>query len=283
MRRHLMIPDTQVKPDVPTEHLEWIGQYVVDKRPDVVVHIGDHADMPSLSVYDRGKIQFEGRRYRADIEAANAGFDRLNKPLNDFNETRKRYKEKQWQPRRVLTLGNHEHRITRTVEEDARLDGTIGLHDLNYWDHGWEVFPFLQPALIDSLYYCHYFANPMTGKPYGGMPETRLKNIGYSFVQGHEQTKKSAEVWLGNGEVRRALVCGACYLHSEHYKGPQGNNHFRGIMVLNEVRDGNYDLMEVSLNYLCRHYTGQTLKKLMRRYWPGWSNWGDDLSLKSAA
>lgn len=279
MRRHIFIPDTQVKPGVPTEHLEWIGQYIVDKRPDVVVHIGDHADMPSLSYWDRGKIQFEGRRYKADIEAANEAWDLLNAPLDQHNATKRRHKGKQYLPRRVITLGNHEQRIVTAVEQDAKLEGTIGLHDLNYADHGWEVIPFLRSIEIDGLFYCHYFANPMTGKPYGGMPETMLKNIGYSFVMGHQQVKKMAEVWLGNGEVRRAMICGSCYLHSEEYKGPQGNNHFRGIMVLNEVRDGNYDLMEVSLDYLARHYTGQPLKTLMRRYWPGWSKWGDDLTL----
>lgn len=280
MKRHLFIPDTQIKPGVPAEYLGWIGEYIWEKKPDVVVHAGDHADMPSLSSYDRGKKSFEGRRYNADIEAANRGFDILNEPLYRRNQDRsRRLKEKQWWPRRVFTMGNHEDRITRAVEDDARLEGTMGLDDLNYADHGWEVIPFLEPILIDGLFYAHYFYNPNTGRPYGGMPETRLKNIGHSFVQGHEQTKKMAEIWLGTGEVRRALICGACYLHDEFYKGPQGNNHFRGIFVLNEVRDGNYDLMEVSLNFLCRKYTGQTLDKYMRRFWPAWTGYGSWLKI----
>ena len=49
MIKHLVIPDTQVKPDFHIEHLEWAGQYAVDKKPDVIVHLGDHWDMPSLS------------------------------------------------------------------------------------------------------------------------------------------------------------------------------------------------------------------------------------------
>jgi hypothetical protein len=52
---HLFIPDTQVKPGVPTVHLSWIGQYIVDRfagRPFdlTIVHAGDHYDLPSLSV-----------------------------------------------------------------------------------------------------------------------------------------------------------------------------------------------------------------------------------------
>ena len=67
--KHLVIPDTQVKPNCPTDHLRWAGLYAVDKKPDVIIHIGDHFDMPSLSSWDVGKKSFEGRRYMDDIEA----------------------------------------------------------------------------------------------------------------------------------------------------------------------------------------------------------------------
>ena len=42
MVSHLVIPDTQAKVGAPTKHLEWIGRYILDRRPDVVVHLGDH-------------------------------------------------------------------------------------------------------------------------------------------------------------------------------------------------------------------------------------------------
>ena len=53
--KHMVIPDTQCKPGVPMEHLTWAGQYAVEQKPDVIIHIGDHWDMPSLSSYDKGK------------------------------------------------------------------------------------------------------------------------------------------------------------------------------------------------------------------------------------
>ena len=31
-RTHLVIPDTQAKPGVPTDHLGWIGEYILDRR-----------------------------------------------------------------------------------------------------------------------------------------------------------------------------------------------------------------------------------------------------------
>ena len=67
--RHFIIPDTQVKPDSNIDHLTWAGKYAVSLKPDVIVHLGDHWDFPSLSSYDKGKKSFEGRRYQADVLA----------------------------------------------------------------------------------------------------------------------------------------------------------------------------------------------------------------------
>ena len=71
--KHMIIPDTQVKPGSSLKHLEWAGQYAVEKKPDVIVHIGDHWDMPSLSSWDVGKKSFEGRRYVHDVESGIEG------------------------------------------------------------------------------------------------------------------------------------------------------------------------------------------------------------------
>ena len=262
-RTHFVIPDTQAKPDVPTVHLEWIGRYIVDRRPSVVVHLGDHADMPSLSSYDVGKKTFEGRRYKLDIEAANNAFDILCAPLNEYNRRRRETKHAQFLPERHFLIGNHEDRITRAVNDDAKLDGTIGLNDLNYEAHGWTVHPFLEPVEIDGIWYAHYWANPMSGRPFGGGAATRLKTIGHSFTMGHQQVLDYALRFVA-GRSQHGLVAGACYLHNEDYKGPQGNAHWRGIIVKHQVENGSYDPMFVSLDYLCRRYEGVSLEKFTR-------------------
>lgn len=260
-RTHLVIPDTQVKPGVPLDHLYWIGEYIVERKPDVIVHVGDHADMSSLSSYDIGKKEFEGRRYIKDIEAANAAFNILNEAMNTFNEPKKKWRKGVYAPERHILIGNHEQRIERAVSGDAKLEGTIGLEDLNYASNGWEVHPFLKPLELDGVYYAHYWANPMNGRPYGGAATTRLKTIGHSFTMGHQQTLDWATRFLSNGQQMCGLIAGACYLHDEDYLGPQGNAHWRGIIVKHEVRNGAYDPMFVSLDYLCRKYEGIPLAK----------------------
>mgnify|MGYP000265003130 CR=1 FL=1 len=91
MTRHLVIPDTQVKPNQPTEHLRWAGLYAAKKKPDVIIHIGDHWDIPSLSSWDVGKKSFEGRRYKDDIKA---GLDAMEVFLEPIREEQKRLIEK---------------------------------------------------------------------------------------------------------------------------------------------------------------------------------------------
>ncbi len=268
-RTHIVIGDTQIKPGVPTQHLTWIGRYIVDKfagRDVSLIHIGDHADMPSLSSYDKGKKEMEGRRYRADIDASNRGFDLLNAPIHRYNANRRA--RDRWKPDMRIFLGNHEHRISRAIEDDPQLEGAISLDDLNYAKHGWKVVPFLKPETIDGVTYAHYFYNPQTGRPYGGQNlDTRLKTIGHSFTMGHQQGLKFSVREVGSRR-HHGLVNGSCYLHDEKYLGPQSTRYWRGIVVCYHVERGEYDAKFVSLDSLCRRYTRKTLAQFMKEWKP---------------
>lgn len=264
MRTHLVIPDTQVKPGVPTDHLRWIGQYIVDQfwgKDLVVIHLGDHWDMASLSSYDKGKKAMEGRRYVEDVKAGNEGLKLLDLPTKTRNTVEAKAKHKQWRPEKHLLRGNHEDRITRAAEMDAQLAGLIDLSDLETRD--WQVHDFLEVVMLDGIAYSHYFYNPMTGRPYAGQNlETRLKTIGHSFTMGHQQGLKWGRVDTTEGP-HIGLIAGSCYLHDEQYMGPQGNHHWRGIVVCHQVEGGDYDPMMVNLDYLCRKYEGVRLREFL--------------------
>jgi hypothetical protein len=243
---HCVIPDCQVKEGVPLEHLEWAGNYIAEKKPDVIICIGDFADMQSLSRYN-SKLKAENLRYKKDVDAAQRGMEMLMTPIA---------KEKHYRPRLVMVPGNHEAMIARYIEENPIMEGSIGMSDLGFEDWGWEVQEYLKPVKIDGIAYCHYFYNPNTGKPYGGENLTaRLKTIGMSFTMGHQQGLLTAIRDLADGTRHRGLVAGSFYQHKEVYKGPQGNDHWQGIVMKHEVANGNYDLMEVSLNFLRRRYS----------------------------
>lgn len=263
MQTHLVIPDTQVKPGVPIDHLYWISEYIEERDPDVVIHLGDHWDMPSLSSYDKpGSKSMEGRRYREDVEAGNEGMRALDSAERRENKRRAKNKKSLKRRQKFLLRGNHEERILRAIESDPRLEGVIGYHDLE--SPGWETVEFLEVLELSGVWYSHYFYNPMTGRPFTGTVDNRLRQIGHSFTMGHQQTYLQATRYVGN-QQQRGLIAGACYLHDEDYKGPQGNNHWRGVIVKHEVQGGAYDLMEVSLDYLCRRYEGVSLSYFLSK------------------
>jgi len=251
--KHLVIPDCQVKDGVDLSYLTWIGKYIVEKKPDVIVQIGDFADMPSLSSYDVGKKSFEGRRYKTDIEAVRRAMNLLLDPINMFNKKAKANKEKQYHPRKILTLGNHENRIERAVENDAKLDGTIGLEDLGYEDFGWEVYPFLDIVAVDGVHYSHYFTSGVMGRAVPNARQLLLKKH-VSCTMGHVQNWELHRETRADGSPILGLFAGSCYLHNEDYLGPQGNNYDRLIWMKHEVNDGHYFPMPVTLKFLEKKY-----------------------------
>ena len=153
----------------------------------------------------------------------------------------------------VLTLGNHENRIHRAVENDAVLDGTIGIDDLGYSRYGWEVHPFLDVVVIDGVAYSHYFTSGVMGRPVG-TANALLSKKHMSCIAGHQQGRQIATAVRADGQMMSAIIAGSCYEHDEDYMGPQGNQHWRGIVMLHEVNDGAFDEMFVSLKYLKEKY-----------------------------
>lgn len=252
---HLVIPDSQVRPDVDLEYLRWIGEYIVRKQPDVIVHLGDFCDFEALSSWDKGKKSAEGKRVQADIEASILGMQTLLGPLKEFQALQKEMGEKVYSPRLVLTLGNHEDRLTRYVNDNPSMDGFLSMESLKYEEFGWQVVPFLTPINIDGVNYCHYFPNVMTGRALTGTAQNMLKTIGQSFTMGHRQTLDVATRFLPtDGSQQWGIVAGAAYTHEEAYKGVQGNHHWRGIIVKHNVKNGSFDPLFISLDWLESEY-----------------------------
>ncbi len=252
--RHFVVPDTQVKPGDDIKHLRWAGQYAVHIKPDVIVHIGDHFDMPSLSSYDEGKKSFEGRRYHLDIEAGIRGMEMFLEPIRSEQARLIRNKERQWNPRMVFCLGNHEIRIIRAIEKDAaKLDGLMGLQDLGLVAMGWEVFPYLEVVEINGVCYSHFFTSGTMGRPVSSASALANKKM-MSCVMGHVQDRDIAYRRRANGQSITALFAGIFYQHNETYLGAQGNSSWRGCWVLNDVKDGAFDEMPISLSYLQEKY-----------------------------
>lgn len=253
MTTHLVIPDCQVRDGDDFDYLRALGRYIVKKQPDKIICIGDFADMPSLSSYDVGKKSFEGRRYLKDVEAAKNAMDALFEPINTYNEAQRKNKHKVYSPELHLTLGNHENRINRAVELDAKLEGVLSVDALGYAAYGWQVYPFLDVVIVDGIAYSHYFTSGLLGRPVT-TAQACLNKKHMSCIQGHQQGLQIATGHKADGTQLTSVIAGSFYEHDEDYLGPQGNKHWRGFLVLHEVNNGQFDLMPVSLEYLKKKY-----------------------------
>ena len=238
---------------MPTEHLSWAGNYWVDKRPDIVVCLGDFADMPSLSTHDKaGSKNFEGLRYKKDITAAKQAMQQLLKPLRTLQAQQKKNKDKVYRPRMVMLMGNHENRIDRAINNLPILDGTIGTKDLEY-EKDWEVHDFLSPVVIEGVVFNHYFPTGAMGRP-ASSASTMVSKLHQSCVAGHQQGRQVAYGRKADGSMVTCIIAGSFYLHDEAYMDKTSNKHWRGLVMLNEVVDGHFDEMFVSVNYLEKKY-----------------------------
>lgn len=251
--KHMVIPDTQVKPNGTVDHLRWAGQYAAEKKPDVIVHIGDHWDMPSLSVYDVGKKSFEGRRYKDDVEAGIMGMVAFLEPIWREQKRLIINKKARWNPRLIFTLGNHEQRIERAVESDAKLEGIISYDDLELKEMGWEVHGFLEPVVVDGIVYAHYFTSGVMGRPVSSAKLMIQKKM-MSCVMGHVQDREIAYARKADGAHVTGLFAGIYYQHDEDYLTPQTNGSWSGIWMLHDVHDGSFNEQPISLEALRRKY-----------------------------
>lgn len=249
-RSHAFIPDVQAKKGNDLRYLIAVGRYIGHRKPDNIIQIGDFGDFPSLSSYDFGKTSFEGRRYWHDVEATNQAWDYLMYGIRKQAGAR-------YSPKMDYCLGNHEQRIERAIENDSRLEGTISYDDI-VLPKGWERHEFLEVIKRDGISYSHFFPRAASGavvQTHRGAPSARAQVIrqGGSASAGHQQGLDIACVSLG-GKLQWGLIAGSMYLHTEKYLSPQGNGHWRGMVIKNGVQDGEYSPILVDLDYILSNF-----------------------------
>lgn len=251
-KTHLVIPDSHAHPDHNNDRADWLGALILDLKPDVLVHIGDSADMASLSSYDKGKKSFQGRSYQADINAHLDFQERMFAPLK---------KAKRKLPYSIFCIGNHEYRIHRAVDLSPELDGAISMKHLKLEDYYDRIVPYSgqTPGVThqDGIAYAHYFVGGVAGRPLGGI------HAGYSLV-----TKKFSSATCGHSHLadlsfhvdlagRPIIGCVAgCYQdYDNDWAGEIAGLWWRGVVFKKNV-DGNggYDPQFISLDQIKKEY-----------------------------
>lgn len=251
MSKILVVPDQHAHPDYNNDRAEWLGKFILDERPDVVVCIGDQADMPSLAAYDKGKRSFYGKSYAKDIQAH---LDFQEKMWHPIKAAKKKM------PLRIALIGNHEQRIDRVLDASPELEGTVSYKDLNleYWYNDVIHYDGDTPGTVevDGILFAHYFITGVMGRAVGGEHPgyTLLTKNFQSCVQGHTHVLDYCERTTAQGKKIMGLVCGVYQDYQSDWAGERNKLWWRGLTVLDNVCDGSYDLRCVSLNRLRQEY-----------------------------
>lgn len=241
----LVIGDSHAIPGTSNERFSWLGKMIHDVKPDVVVNIGDLADMGSLCFHSK-KMELEGQRYQEDCNAAIDAQDRI------FHEVRKHKKKL---PRFVWTLGNHDIRPQRFVEDNPIFEGKLQNKDIGYEDYPWEVYPFLEPVEIAGIDFAHYFTSGIMGRPIGGVHPafTAIKKRNKSCVFGHSHVL-DYKIDKTPGRSLMGVAVGNFIEEELGYAGPANDMWSRGISILDNAKDGLFDFSWVSMERIKASY-----------------------------
>lgn len=256
----LIIPDAHAAPEYDSDRFTALGNYIVKHKPEIIVCLGDFADMPSLSSYDKGTKGFEGRRYKKDVESVIDGQNKMFDPIKELNDKKKKNKEKQYKPRLFMCLGNHEDRIDRAVNSAPELEGAISIKDLQYEKFGWKLTPFKRTLTVEGIIFSHYFTSGVAGRPISSshIGHQLVSKLHCSAVQGHSHLYNHAEQTRPDGQKIFGLSAG-CFSHphySESWCRDTEYTWWRGVVSLNGLDgEGYYD-----------EINAVTQRKLLREY-----------------
>lgn len=252
---HLVIPDPHAHPDYDNNRADWLGKFILDIKPDVVINLGDMWDFPSLSNFDKGKASFHGRTFKADLEAGLEFDDRLWHPFR---------KAKKKRPFSVFFEGNHEHRMKKALDlNPSELEGLISFNDLNLNKNYNEVVQYdgQTPGIaeIDGVYYAHYFTSGVMGRPIGG------EHPAYSLITKQFTSCTCGHIHVGDWATRTnphgrrimGLVAGVYQDYNSPWAGEINKLWHRGVWVKRNVYEGNYEPQFVSIETLKKEYSNK--------------------------
>lgn len=248
---HLVIPDPHAHPSFNNERASYLGKFILDLKPDVVVNLGDMWDMPSMSGYDKGKKSFQGRSYSKDLNAGLDFDDRLWHPIR---------KAKRKRPRSVFIMGNHEFRLNKLLDMQPELDGTVDVSDFQLEKNYHDIVPYVgnTPGIIniDGVHYAHYFVSGVMGRPVGGEhPAYSLLTKQFvSTTCGHIHITDYSVRTTVDGRKIQGLVAGVYQDYESDWAGEVNRLWWRGVVVKRNVENGTYDPEWISLERLKKEY-----------------------------
>jgi len=248
-KTHLVIGDAHSNPEISNARFEWLGNFIIENKPDVIIDIGDWGEFNSLSSYGKGTKEAWGQSFKRDVEcfkdASKKAFGRIKGCKN-------------YKPLIIRLGGNHEEgRINRFVNDNPELEGLISLDALGLNNYGAYYVPFREVTCQDGIFYCHYFYDRDSRYPITNA-RTLLQRKYCSATWGHTHIRDFHEGVRADGRRLIALNAG-CFLDPSQfmgYAGPQARYRWwSGLVLKHDVHEGQYDPEFLSIERIQREYS----------------------------
>lgn len=201
MTRVLYFTDAHNMPGLDNTRFKWLGRFVNDVKPDILVDGGDFDDFGSLCSHDRNET------YKGKIKPS------LARDLEASAESRGILAHEITHPcRKIVTIGNHEDRIWRYENNNPEMYGiTSAIYEDILKATGWEFVRYKEYITIAGVDFTHVPFNK--SKPYEG--ENATKQIAgkaqRDTVFGHiHELYHYVDGKLGNQSV--TAFCGGCFM-----------------------------------------------------------------------
>jgi len=237
----LVIPDSHAQPGHEPIHMAPLGRWIVQQRPEYVIHLGDGADMESIMTH-HSKYSAEMQRYDEDIRAFIEADKALWAPLEEYNLAQQRNRKRMWFPNSIYLIGNHEQRIERLAHDQPVLLGKVGLDDLQLEKRWNNVVPYRVPAYVGGIGFTHNVASGIMGRSLGqpNLARKVAQKQKMSWVVGHDHTFDVHVDKTGDGRKFITFSAG-CFLPPTWEAEYAGGEHLKwsnGVLVLRNVRGG---------------------------------------------
>jgi hypothetical protein len=160
----------------------------------------------------------------------------------------------------VSFIGNHEHRITRAIDAQPELEGTISLKDIELERYSSTVVDYegLYPGTldVDGVCYSHFLVSGVMGRPIGGERHASAlitKKLG-SCTVGHTHIFDFHLRPRPDGTKAMSVVCPCAMDYDAEWAGQSGKMWSKGLVIKRNVSQGMYDLEYCSMERLRKEY-----------------------------
>ena len=233
-----------------------LGEMALDFRVGTVACTGDLTDYPGGRTWNSAKRQ-EGKRILADRKA---GIQAMKAVMAAYNREKRKHvraghRERIWDPRWAIALGNHDETEDQIVADDPKLEGLLGSQFLieELEGLGCEVLPFwkqihrkeyldLHGALVG-----HYYPSGNMGKALA--VRSVLNTTHCSFIGSHSHTG-------GIDSQQTALGTWIHHLNVETFQPPHRlrSGERNGVFLLSEMEAGDFQVHRFSYDWVMRTY-----------------------------